>query len=99
MSSPFAHNDVVRASARQMSGTLEDETVVLNLADGMYYTLDPVAARIWELVQDDRTVGDIESALLAEFEVEPERCREDLARLLGELLELELIEVEGGATP
>jgi hypothetical protein len=82
-----------------MSGSLEGEVIVLNLVDGTYYSLDPVGARIWELVQTSRKVADVEATLLDEFEVEPERCRGDLVRLLEQLLELGLVEVEVEGVP
>lgn len=82
-----------------MSGSLEGETVVLNLVDGNYYSLDPVGARIWELVQTPSRVADVEATLLDEFEVEQEQCRNDLVQLLEQLLELGLLEVEGAGDP
>lgn len=90
---------VVRASLQQMSAKLEGETVVLNFGDGMYYSMDEVGARIWELVQHPRTVADVHSTLLAEFDVEPERCRSDLLRLLEELRSLELLEIQHAVDP
>ena len=55
---------VVVAVQDQVSTNLEDEAVILNLKDGVYYGLDPVGAWIWNLLQQPRSVGAIREILL-----------------------------------
>jgi Coenzyme PQQ synthesis protein D (PqqD) len=86
------HSTVV-AAKDQASSDLGGEVAILDLKGGMYYGLDEVGARIWELIQAPKTVVDIEAILLSEYEVEPERCRHDLIALLQRLAEEELIEI------
>jgi Coenzyme PQQ synthesis protein D (PqqD) len=83
----------VVASKEQASADLGDEAAILNLKDGVYYGLDPVGARIWKLVQSPRTVREIRDTLLAEYDVESDRCEKDLIALLEELAGHELIDV------
>jgi hypothetical protein len=73
---------------------LDGEVAILNLNKGMYYGLNSGGASIWGLLREPRTVSQILDALLKEYEVEPELCREDLMRLLSELAEVGLIEVK-----
>lgn len=87
------HQTFVQPCLKQMSARLRDETVVLNLNDDHYYTLNPVAARIWALIQNGAMVGDIHTQLLQEFDVESERCMQDLLTVLGDLERLQLIEI------
>lgn len=61
---------------------LNGEAVVLSLANGRYYGMNAVAARIWELVQEPRSVGEIEKSILLEYEVEPEVCKKQVSDLL-----------------
>ncbi|MFC1889581.1 PqqD family protein, partial [Thermodesulfobacteriota bacterium] len=61
------------------------ESVILNFQDGTYYGLDPVGALVWKLVQEPRTVAEIQEALLAEFDVERLQCEKDLQAFLLEL--------------
>jgi hypothetical protein len=86
-------DSVVVATSSQVSCELADEVMILNLNNGVYYGLDPVGARIWELLQEERPVAEIRDALLAEFEVTEERCERDLLRLLGELIDARLVEI------
>jgi hypothetical protein len=85
---------VVFAVKDQVSTSLEEEAVILNLKDGVYYGLNPVGARIWDLLQEPRTVREILNILLEEYEVEPQRCGQDLLNLLKELAAKKLIEVK-----
>jgi hypothetical protein len=87
---------VVVASQDQAFTNLEDEAVILNLKDGIYYGLDPVGGRIWNLLQKPRKFGEILKILLEEYEVAPERCEQDLMRLLGELAARGLIVIRDG---
>jgi hypothetical protein len=76
-----------------LSSELGSEHVMLNLRDGTYYGLEAVGSDIWKLLQQPITVAEICRALLDTYDVEPERCREDVAKLVGELVERGLVEV------
>jgi hypothetical protein len=84
---------VVVATSSQVSCEIADEVMILNLSDGVYYGLDPVGTRIWQMVQEPRPATQIRVALLAECEVTEERCERDLARLLRELIDARLADV------
>jgi len=76
-----------------LSSELGTEQVMLSLRDGTYYGLDEVGSEIWKLLQTPITVGEICRAIADNYDVEPERCRRDVVRLLGELLERRLVEL------
>ena len=88
-------NSVVVASKNQVSSDLANEAVILSLASGVYYGLDNVGVRVWELLKEPRSAGDIVTTIVAEYDVERERCERDVLSLLGELEEKGLIEVQG----
>jgi hypothetical protein len=84
---------VVRAARSQVACTLGNEVMILNLENGVYYGLDEVGARIWEILQEPRTLGEIRETLLSEFDVDADRCERDLVQLVGELMDAHLVEV------
>jgi len=76
-----------------VSCDLVEEAAILNLKDGVYYGLNPVGARIWNLIQKPVKVRDILEVLLEEYDVEKEVCQNDLMELLGQLLDKELVKI------
>jgi hypothetical protein len=87
----------VVASKEQVSCDLAGEAAILNLSNGFYYGLGPVGARIWNLIQTGVRVSAIRDAIVREYNVEAERCENDLLALLGELEAHKLIEVRDEA--
>lgn len=84
---------VVVQAPDQLTSDLSEEAVVLNLRDGVYYGLDAVGARIWELLSEPRAVAEVRDTLVAEYEVDRERCEQDLITLVSDLAENGLVEV------
>lgn len=84
---------VVVAAEEQVSADLAGEAAVLNLKNGVYYGLNAVGARIWNLLQQARTVNEIRDHLLAEYDVEGVRCEADLYALLEKLAAEGLIKI------
>ena len=68
---------------RELSG----ETVLLNLESGVYYGLDVVATRVWQLLIQGRTIAGVCEAMADEYDVALEVLRDDVTRLVGELRE------------
>ena len=83
----------------QVSTNLEDEAVILHLKDGIYFGLNQVGSRIWNLLEVSRTVGEIRDIILEEYEVEPAQCEGDLLKLLKELHDRGLIEIKSDKAP
>jgi len=93
-SQAITRETIVVASSDQVASDLGEEVVILNLKDGIYYGLDAVGASVWGMLQEARQVGSILDALLAEYDVEPTRCEQDLLDLLASLKAAALIEVK-----
>ncbi len=90
-------NIAIKAIEEQIFCEFPDgEMVILSLKDGMYYGLDPVGARIWQLIQNQCTIEEIIQAILAEYEVERERFERDLEDLLQDLKVHGLAEFSNG---
>jgi hypothetical protein len=91
--SSLSDQTTVVVSKDQVSCDLAGEAAILNLKNGVYYGLDAVGARIWNLVQEPKTFAKLRDTLLAEYEVEAPRLDTDLRDLLDKLAEQGLIEV------
>jgi len=73
--------------------SVENNAVLLNLADGTYHELNPVAARIWELSKDPRSAEEIVAVLTREYAVDLETCRNDVRETLDSMLSKGLVQV------
>jgi len=82
---PLRPDSVIVASDSVLSTALADEVVLLDPQEGMYYSLNEVGARIWELIQEPASMEAICARIVEEFEVEAEACAQDTTRLIGEL--------------
>lgn len=84
---------VIAAIDEQISCDLSDGSVVLNLHNGVYYGLNPVGCRIWQLVQKPIQFREIRETLLQEYEVDTERCTAEIMKFLREMAERDLISI------
>jgi coenzyme PQQ synthesis protein D (PqqD) len=86
----------VTTAPNVMLRVIGDEAVILNLKSGLYLGLDPVGTRIWTVLNNAPSIQAAYESLLTEYDVEPERLRQDLDELLDKLLEQGLIETAPG---
>jgi len=59
---------VVQVSELQISTELSGAAVILDPAQGNYYSLDGVGAEVWRLLQEPRTLPELEQAIMARYE-------------------------------
>jgi hypothetical protein len=84
----------VRIHPQVILRQVEDEAVLLNLDDGTYYGLNPVGARMVEILHEATDVGTACQMLLQEYDVDAERLRHDMERLASEMHARGLVTVE-----
>ncbi len=70
------------ASDSVVDAVLGDEAVLLNVQSGVYFGLDAVGARIWELLVDGTTHDEIVDRLLGEYDVDAVQLRADVERFV-----------------
>jgi len=85
------------ASQEQVSCKLGSDAAILNLKNGTYYGLDPVGARVWNLLQQPRTLAELRDILIAEYDVDPAQLESDIRDLLSQLADNELVEISRSA--
>jgi hypothetical protein len=93
MDASLSAHTVIVASSQQVSCPLGDESAILNLKNSVYYGMNAVGARVWNLLQQPRSVSALRDVLLDEYEVEKELCERDLIALLQKMHGEGLIEV------
>lgn len=95
MNSDFTNDAILVATKQQVSCELGEEAAVLNMKNSVYYGLDPVGARIWQLLQQPTNMSAIRDVIVEEYDVAPEQAESDLRALLEKLLREGLVELTG----
>ena len=78
-------NDSVTIPEDVVHQKVGDEVVLLNLAAGVYYGLDPVGSRFWELLLEHGSLRAAFERMTQEYDVEPAILERDLLGLAQEL--------------
>lgn len=73
----------------------DGELVMLDTEAGRYMGLSPVGTRIWELIEQPRTVAEIADLLQSEYDVSAEVCRRETLAFVAQLAENGLVRVDG----
>jgi len=80
------------AQSPDLVGTkIEDHTALLSVSNGAYYSLDPVASRIWQLIEQPRPVSVVVDQLLAEYAVDRATCEAQTLTFLQQLADADLL--------
>lgn len=64
---------------------IHDELMMLNVEQGSYYSLDPIAAEIWMILEQPARVADLVDRLQRRYAVTPEQCQADVLEFLAEM--------------
>lgn len=84
--------DRLSIPADVMARQVGDEIVILDLASGTYFGLDPVGTRIWGLIEAGRTLAEVCDAILDTHDASREEVERDVIALAESLRERGLVE-------
>lgn len=73
---------------------LQGEAVILNLESSMYFGLDPVGTRIWQLLETHHSLRTVWEAMQEEFDAPGDTLQADLLTLVDELSKNGLLKVQ-----
>lgn len=78
-------DSTVRRAEGFTTAPIHDELMMLNVEQGSYYSLDPIAAEIWLILEQPSRVADLVERLQQRYAVTPEQCQADVLEFLGEM--------------
>ena len=90
LSSTVTRNDAI------VYTDLDDTIVMMDVDEGQYYELDPIASRIWSIIENGQAVEEVCRALTEEFDVDPNTCQQDTLEFLQAASEQSIIRVQQG---
>lgn len=84
----------VRISKEVIAQELEGEAILLNMQDGKFFGLNPVAKRMWDLLNELGQSEKVLKQLLEEYDTNEQQLRQGLDNFIDQLLTRGLIEAE-----
>ena len=69
---------------------IEDNFVMVNLDTGKYVSLNASAGAVWQALEQPRTQAEIETGLIADYDVDADTCTQSVTSLLAQMQELQL---------
>ncbi len=70
-----------------------EEMVLLHLESGIYFGLDPVGARVWQLIQAGKSLSQACDAMIEEYDVSRQVLEQDVLALARDLVDKKLVSV------
>jgi hypothetical protein len=77
---------------------VDGEAVIINLSNGMYYTMDGVGAEVWQLIERRRSMHDMAGEIAARYGVDRETVLGDLRVVVAELVAEDLVRAANGSS-
>jgi hypothetical protein len=65
-------------SSEIIDGSLDDNQIMMHIGKGKYFGLNPVGKRIWELIENPKTLYEITELLLSEYNLSAEQCKQEV---------------------
>lgn len=68
-----------------LAAPLGDKLLMLSVEQGSYFEFSPVTRRIWELLEEPRSVVELVACLVGEYDVDPGVCRAEVGAVIERL--------------
>jgi hypothetical protein len=81
------------------SKVIDGEAIIIRLSDGIYYSMDKAGGVVWGMIEERRSGDEIAAAVAVQYDVSPDQARDDVLRLLQELVNERLIVAASDAPP
>ena len=88
---PIDLSSRLQRTSEQVHTLLDGNVVIMTLADGKYFELNPVGARIWDELEQPIAIPEVVDRLLADYEIDEETCRSEVETWLTKMSELGLV--------
>ena len=83
---------VYRRSSDILSAGVDDDLVMMSIQAGNYYNIGGAGTLIWGLLAEPRSMNELIDGVVADYDVERERCASDVGAFVEELLKLKMVE-------
>lgn len=85
-------SELYRRSDKALFSNVAGDIVALHVENGHCYGMEEVTVAVWDILAEPSDMATICSRLQDRYNVEPDRCRNDVERLMGQLRTEGLVE-------
>lgn len=78
---------------------IDGEAIIMNLSNGLYFSMDGVGATVWELLERGHSLKEVAETVGARYSVDPASVQPDVHGLVEDLLLEGLVEEGDGIEP
>ncbi len=89
----FQSDDILVREKNLFSANIDDDVVMLDESSGNYFGLNPVAGKIWQLLEKPIRLRDLINSLTTHYEVDRLQCEQETASFLNSLNERKLLHI------
>ena len=75
---------------------IDGEAIIINLANGLYYSMDGAGAMVWDMIERRGTLAEIAEAISRVYDVSTESSQADVRALAAKLIEEQLVLLDEG---
>jgi hypothetical protein len=87
---------IVQRDPDVLAAEVDQDVVMVSIANGFYYGVSDVARGIWEAIERPKKVSDLVDDLTATYNVDRSKCEEETLLFLEDLLTERLLQVKDG---
>jgi hypothetical protein len=81
-----------QVASEVLSSKIDDEAILMSFEADSYFGLNSVGSRIWEILSGEaKTIDELVSILIEEYEVGEKQCREEVERFIEDMVGRKLI--------
>jgi hypothetical protein len=78
-------------NSKTISGRLHDELVMMDIGQGKYFSLNPVATRIWDILEHPLDIDELCRLLMDEYDISTGQCRRETEEYIADMMKLGLL--------
>ena len=78
---------------------MDGEAIMINLSNGMYYSMNNVGGLIWEMIEGRHSLEKIVEGVVSRYDGSAEQVRADVERVVAELVQENLVKVSDEDLP
>lgn len=80
-------NQKITRHPDMLSAEIGGEAIMMSIEKGAYFGLNPVATRIWDLLEQPKNIAELTQKITDEYEVSAEQAAEDVQVFVADMIE------------